>query len=152
MSRATETVHGGMHCPDLAIVRRNERRLDRLIDRLPPRVQTTARWLRRPSSRLFRIPAGVLLVGGGFLGMLPLLGFWMLPLGLILLAEDVRPLRDARDRVLDWIERRRPHWFISDEVVSETSPPPNLTPPSLSSSHPPSIAPVTTRPLEPDRR
>jgi hypothetical protein len=152
MSRATETVHGGMHCPDLAIARRNERRLDRLIDLLPHCVQTTARWLRRPSSRLSRIPVGVLLVGGGFLGMLPLLGFWMLPLGLILLAEDVRPLRDARDRVLDWIERRRPHWFISDEVVSATSAPPNLTPPSPSSSHPPSIARVITRPLEPDRR
>jgi hypothetical protein len=133
MSRATETVHGGMHCPDLAIARRNERRLDRLIDLLPHCVQTTARWLRRPSSRLFRIPVGVLLVGGGFLGMLPLLGFWMLPLGLMLLAEDMQPLRRARDRVLDWIERRWPHWFIGDEVVGARS-----ATPSLSLSHPPS--------------
>ncbi len=115
MSRATGTVHGAMHCPGLAIARHNERRLDRLIDRLPDRVQTTTRWLRRPSSRLVRIPAGVLLVGGGFLGMLPLLGFWMLPLGLMLLAEDIGPLRRVRNRVLNWIERRRPHWFIDDE-------------------------------------
>ncbi|HKN29213.1 MAG TPA: DUF2892 domain-containing protein [Roseiarcus sp.] len=86
-----------------------------MIDRLPDRVQTTTRWLRRPSSRLVRIPAGVLLVGGGFLGMLPLLGFWMLPLGLMLLAEDIGPLRRVRNRVLNWIERRRPHWFIDDE-------------------------------------
>jgi hypothetical protein len=152
MSRTTGAVRGAMQHPDLALARHNERRLERLINRLPQRVQTTTRWLRRPSLRLVRIPVGVMLVGGGFLGMLPLLGFWMLPLGLILLAEDVRPLRDARDRVLDWIERRRPHWFISDEVVSATSAPPNLTPPSPSSSHPPSIARVITRPLEPDRR
>ena len=131
-----------MHCPTLAIARYNERQLDKLIDRLPERAQTTTRWLRRPSSRLVRIPVGVLLVGGGFLGILPLLGFWMLPLGLILLADDVRPLRGARDRVLDWIERRRPHWFIGDELVSTTAAPP----PSLSSSRPPSIAGVNRRP------
>jgi hypothetical protein len=74
-----------------------------------------------------------MLVGGGFLGMLPLLGFWMLPLGLMLLAEDMQPLRRARDRVLDWIERRWPHWFIGDEVVGARS-----ATPSLSLSHPPS--------------
>jgi hypothetical protein len=34
----------------------------------------------------------------------------MLPLGLVLLAEDVPLLRRARDRLLDWIERRRPQW------------------------------------------
>jgi hypothetical protein len=110
-----------MHSPDLAIERHNERRLDRLIDRLPSRVQTATRWLRRPSSRLVRMPVGVLLVGGGFLGMLPLFGFWMLPLGLMLLAEDMRPLRRARDRVLDWIERRRPHWFIRDEIAGASA-------------------------------
>jgi hypothetical protein len=122
-----------MHCADPKLRDNNERRLDRLMDRLPERAQAITRWLRRPSSRLVRIPVGVLLIGGGFLGMLPLLGFWMLPLGLILLADDVRPLRGARDRLLAWIERRRPQWFIGDELVS-------TAPPSLSSAHPPSIA------------
>jgi len=89
----------------------HEHRLERLIDRLPSRFRTTVRWLRKPSSRWVRIPAGVLLIGGGLLGMLPLLGFWMLPLGLILLAEDVRLLRTWRDRTLTWIEQRRPHWL-----------------------------------------
>jgi hypothetical protein len=133
MSRTTGAVRGAMQHPDLALARHNERRLERLIDRLPQRVQTTTRWLRRPSLRLVRIPVGVMLVGGGFLGMLPLLGFWMLPLGLMLLAEDMQPLRRARDRVLDWIERRWPHWFIGDEVVGARS-----ATPSLSLSHPPS--------------
>jgi hypothetical protein len=88
-----------------------EHRLERLIDRLPGRFRTAVRWLRKPSSRWVRIPAGVLLIGGGLLGMLPLLGFWMLPLGLILLAEDVPLLRTWRDRILTWIEQRRPHWL-----------------------------------------
>jgi hypothetical protein len=89
----------------------HEHRLERLIDRLPSRFRTTVRWLRKPSSRWVRIPAGVLLIGGGLLGILPLLGFWMLPLGLILLAEDVPLLRTWRDRILTWIEQRRPHWL-----------------------------------------
>ncbi len=91
--------------------RRPEQLLERLIDRLPSNLQASVRWLRRPSSRWVRIPAGVLLIGGGFLGMLPILGLWMLPLGLILLADDVPPLRAWRDRTLTWIERRRPHWL-----------------------------------------
>jgi hypothetical protein len=39
------------------------------------------------------------------------LGFWMVPLGLVLLADDVPPLTAARSRVLDWIERRHPDWL-----------------------------------------
>ena len=89
---------------------RCERRIERLIGRLPARLQPAVRWLRRPSSRWARIPAGILLIAGGLLSILPLLGIWMLPLGLMLLSEDVSPLRRARERILDWIERRRPHW------------------------------------------
>jgi hypothetical protein len=89
----------------------HEHRLERLIDRLPNAIQAPTRWLRRPSSCWVRIPAGVLLVGGGFLSILPFLGIWMLPLGLMLLAEDMPPLRRLRDRVLDWIARHRPHWL-----------------------------------------
>jgi Inorganic pyrophosphatase len=45
--------------------------------------------LREPKWRSLRIPAGVLFVFGGIVGFLPLVGFWMLPLGLALLAPDV---------------------------------------------------------------
>jgi hypothetical protein len=86
-------------------------RIDKLIERLPLVMQTGIRWLRRPSSGWARIPAGVLLVGGGLLSILPVFGLWMLPLGAILLADDVPALRQARDRILDVIERYRPHWF-----------------------------------------
>jgi hypothetical protein len=90
-----------------------DHRLERLIDRLPRRVRASVHWLRRPGAAAVRIPAGVLLTCGGVFGFLPVLGFWMFPLGLALLADDVPPLTAARARVLDWIERRYPHWFAS---------------------------------------
>jgi hypothetical protein len=92
---------------------RYDRRFDQLIDRLPRRFRSTVRWLRQPSSRWIRIPAGGLLICGGLFGFLPVLGFWMLPLGLILLADDFPPLRSMGSRILDWIERRYPQWLAA---------------------------------------
>jgi len=86
-------------------------RLELLIDRLPRRFRSAIRWLRQPSSVWIRSPAGVLLTCGGILGFLPVFGFWMLPLGLALLADDLPPLRSARFQILNWIERRHPHWL-----------------------------------------
>jgi hypothetical protein len=91
-----------------------------LIRRLPTRVQGGVRWLRRPSARLARIPAGILLILGGIFAILPILGLWMLPLGLVLLAEDLSPLRRGNDRILSWIERRHPQWM---GLPSTSSPP-----------------------------
>ena len=50
-------------------------------------------------------------VVGRLLGMLPVLGFWMLPLGFILIAEDLPIVRRGVARVLEGLERRRPQWF-----------------------------------------
>ena len=92
----------------------NEHRIERLIERLPQSMQAPTRWLRRPSSRWMRIPAGVLLLCGSALSVLPFFGIWMLPLGLMLLAEDVPSLRRLRGRALDWIAHRRPHWLAEE--------------------------------------
>ena len=100
-----------------------ERRLRRLLRRLPSRMQAITRRLRKPASRWARLPAGVLLIIGGCLAILPVFGLWMLPLGLMLLADDIPPLRRFRDRVLDWLERRRPHWFSAAGRVAETKAP-----------------------------
>jgi hypothetical protein len=110
MNRAAKIATGLLSAADAAAQRR-ERRLERLIDRLPAGLRSTVRWMRRPSSRWVRIPAGILLIGGGLLSILPLFGLWMLPVGLVLLAEDIPLLRRVRDRILAWIERRRPHWM-----------------------------------------
>ena len=37
--------------------------------------------------------AGILLILAGFLGFLPILGFWMIPLGVAVLATDIPPLK-----------------------------------------------------------
>ena len=86
-------------------------RLERLIDRLPVRLAATVRRVRQPSGRRRRILAGSLLIFAGIFGFLPILGLWMLPLGLALLADDLPLLRSWRSRLLGWVERRRPHWL-----------------------------------------
>jgi hypothetical protein len=103
----------------------HERRLRRLLRRLPGRMQAIARWLRKPASRWARIPVGLLLIAGGFLAVLPFFGLWMLPLGLMLLAEDIPPLRRLRDHALHWLERRRPNWFAAAGRQKESGKPGN---------------------------
>ncbi|WP_119840687.1 hypothetical protein [Pseudooceanicola algae] len=49
--------------------------------------------LRRRIPPGYRGPAGVLLVIGGIFGFLPILGFWMIPLGVALIVMDVKSLR-----------------------------------------------------------
>ena len=44
---------------------------------------------------------GLLLIGFGVLGFLPILGFWMVPLGALFIAMDVPPWRRRVERWLD---------------------------------------------------
>jgi hypothetical protein len=98
----------------------HERRLERLIDRLPERLQKIIRWLRQPGLRWVRLVAGVLFIAGSFLSILPIFGIWMLPVGVVLLAEDIPAFRRLRDRLLDWIGRHRPHWLTGGSADSTT--------------------------------
>jgi len=63
-------------------------------------------WLRQPSSRLVRIPLAILLILGGIFSFLPVLGIWMLPVGLLLFAQDVPMLQPPLARMLAWVERK----------------------------------------------
>jgi hypothetical protein len=74
--------------------------------KLPARPAAFVRWLRKPSSRLVRIPLALLLVVGGVFSFLPVLGLWMLPLGLLLIAQDVPLLQKPLASMLGWIERK----------------------------------------------
>lgn len=91
------------------------RRMAHLLGRLPDRLRRATIWLLQPQARWVRLPAGGLLVLGGVFSILPILGIWMLPLGLVLLAEDIPLLQRWRERALDWIEAKRPHWIYGEK-------------------------------------
>jgi len=74
----------------------------RLEQELPERLGRALRWLRHPHSRWIRLPAGLLLIVGGLFSILPGLGVWMLPLGLLLIALDVPFLRKPVGRSTIW--------------------------------------------------
>jgi hypothetical protein len=65
-----------------------------------------------PSNVFLRVGLGLLAVAGGLLGFLPVLGFWMLPLGLLILSIDFPPIRRFRRRatvkIVGWLKRRFP--------------------------------------------
>lgn len=63
--------------------------------------------IRLPQSRLARMAIGFLLIVGGCLGFLPILGFWMIPLGFIVLSHDLAIARRMRRRISVWWHRRR---------------------------------------------
>ncbi|PDV89834.1 MULTISPECIES: PGPGW domain-containing protein [Rhizobium] len=60
-----------------------------------------------PRSRIGRMAIGMALVLCGLLGFLPILGFWMLPLGLLVLSHDLPIARRLRRRLAVWWHRRR---------------------------------------------
>jgi hypothetical protein len=62
-------------------------------------VRLGSRRLRVPASRSVRIASGTGLIAGGILGFLPVFGFWMLPLGLLILSVDLPPVRRYRRRI-----------------------------------------------------
>ncbi len=83
-----------------------DRHFDWIAERLPEKGARFVRWLRQPSSRWVRIPLALLLVVGGILSFLPILGVWMLPLGLLLIAQDVPFLQQPLADTLGWAERK----------------------------------------------
>ena len=48
-----------------------------------------------------RLPLGSVIVVAGVFGFLPVLGFWMIPLGVVVAALDIPPLRRRLHRRLD---------------------------------------------------
>ena len=64
-----------------------------------------------PNNRIARISIGAALVLGGTLGFLPILGFWMIPLGLMVLGQDISAVRRFHRRMVvrfgRWRQRRQ---------------------------------------------
>ena len=59
-------------------------------------IKFAGRTFNLPESKVLRLLIGSLLVFGGLLGFLPILGFWMIPLGLIVLSADIAIIRRWR--------------------------------------------------------
>jgi purine-cytosine permease-like protein len=66
-----------------------------------------------PRNRIVRTLLGIVLIIGGVFGFLPVLGFWMVPLGVVVLSIDfpvVRRFRRATTVKLGyWLHKRWPN-------------------------------------------
>jgi hypothetical protein len=67
-----------------------------------------------PANRLVRITLGIaLVVLGGLFGFLPVLGYWMVPVGFLILATDLPPIRRFNRRmtvaIVGWWNNRKSH-------------------------------------------
>lgn len=60
-----------------------------------------------PQSRMWRVVIGGVLVFLGMFGFLPVLGFWMIPLGLLILSYEFALVRRWRRRSEIWWAARR---------------------------------------------
>jgi hypothetical protein len=67
---------------------------------------------------LVRIPLALLLVLGGIFSFLPVLGLWMLPLGLVLIAQDVPILQKPMAQMLGWAERK---WLARQQAKADAA-------------------------------
>jgi hypothetical protein len=74
-----------------------------------------------PKSKPVRIGLGILLVACGFLGFLPVLGFWMIPLGLLVLSVDIPMVRRWRRQLTVWWHRDKKG--KEENASSQESPP-----------------------------
>ena len=71
----------------------------RLLRRENPRIACALERVSHRRWRVLRLPIAILLVMGGIFSILPILGLWMLPAGLFLMAIDIPPLQ----RPVGWL-------------------------------------------------
>jgi hypothetical protein len=93
---------------------RRERRFHRqfhALERLAPPLRAPLARLRRNSWFPVRFPLAILLTLGGMFWFLPILGLWMLPAGLLLLAVDLPRLRGPISVVIIRSRRLAQRWL-----------------------------------------
>ena len=71
------------------------------------KINILGREFAMPRSRLFRVIIGIALIFLGILGFLPILGFWMIPLGFLVLSYEFALIRRFRRRLSVWYARRK---------------------------------------------
>jgi hypothetical protein len=73
-----------------------------------PRIlKLLGREIPMPASRVGRIILGVVFIFFGILGFLPVVGFWMVPVGLLILSQDLAMVRRWRRRISVWYAKRK---------------------------------------------
>ena len=80
------------------------------------RIRLGSRTINLPRSRLLRLTIAGLLIVGGLFGFLPVLGFWMLPLGFLILAVDSPMVRRMNRRITVAVKR----WWNGKRGASQT--------------------------------
>lgn len=70
-------------------------------------IRVLGREFAMPRSRRLRIAIGTALVVLGLFGFLPVLGFWMIPLGILVLSYEFATVRRWRRRFEIWWAERR---------------------------------------------
>jgi hypothetical protein len=76
---------------------------DQLEHEVPQGLARFIRWLRQPKLRPYRLVLGVLCIAASFFWFLPVIGVEFLPLGLMLIAQDVPVLRAPTARLIFWM-------------------------------------------------
>jgi purine-cytosine permease-like protein len=75
----------------------------------PRIIRIFGRSFAMPRSRAVRIAIGALLILFGIVGFLPVVGFWMIPLGVFVISHEFAMARRYRRRSVVWWGRwRRP--------------------------------------------
>ena len=72
------------------------------------RLSMFGRSITLPQNQLLRVGLGLLLCLGGLLWFLPVVGMWMLPLGLAVLSVDIPFVRRHSHRTGAYLRRRYP--------------------------------------------
>lgn len=106
VGRASRSAHADHRRRESSGREKLEQAYDVLEQEAPDRVARAIRWLRNPKGRWVRLPLGLVLVVTGFFGFLPILGYEFIPLGLLLIAQDVPPLQKPVGTATLWLERK----------------------------------------------
>ncbi len=88
---------------------RLERQFD-AIGRQIPAINRPLATIRARGWWIIRLPIALLFIAGGLLAILPFLGLWMLPVGLLLLAVDLPLLRAPLSNAMIRTRRRYEIW------------------------------------------
>ena len=83
-----------------------EKAFDKLERETPDFVTRAICWLHRPQARIVRLPLGILCIVASFFWFLPVIGIELLPIGLLLIAQDVPFLRRPVGRITLWVLNR----------------------------------------------